>query len=652
MADNNVRQQMPPPGRGPGGPGGRHRHGGKIDFKTLKKEKDTVKRLLAYVWAPNKIRICIVLVSIILSSFAGTYGNLFLQTLLDDHVIPQIGAAHPVFGGLLKACVFMGCIYYVGVIANFLSARLMIAVSQRTMKKIRDEMFAKMQTLPVRFFDSNSYGNIMSHFTNDTDTLRQMISQSISQTVTSMVNIIVSLVSMLSLSPLLTVVTLFMVSFMIITTGKIGTLSSKRFVKLQADVANLNGYIEEMIEGQKVVKVFNYEEKAKDTFNDLNEELCDSASKAHILGGIMMPINMNLGNLSYLVVGLVGAALAIGGVGSLTIGTIVAFLTLSKQFNMPITTISQQLNSVIMALAGAKRIFTLIDQEPEPDEGDVGLVNVEEKDGKLVPAGSYSRTWAWAVPKANGEVEYVRLEGDVRLNGVTFGYVEGKTVLKDINLYAKPGQKVAFVGHTGAGKTTITNLLNRFYDVQQGTITYDGIDVMRIRKADLRRALGMVLQDTHLFTGTVMENIRYGRLDAPDEECIAAAKLANAHEFIMLLPDGYDTVLTGNGDGLSQGQRQLLNIARCAVADPPVMILDEATSSIDTRTEALVQDGMDALMTGRTVFVIAHRLSTVQNSDVIMVLDNGVIIERGDHDELIDQKGMYYKLYTGAFELE
>jgi ATP-binding cassette subfamily B multidrug efflux pump len=637
------------------GPGPRGRGmGGKIDFKTLKKEKDIFIRLLGYIWKPYKFRLMCVFLCIIAGAVTSAAGNLFLQRLIDNYVAPLLGSTDPVFTPLIKAIAVMGCIYMAGVISGFLTQRLMIAVTQGTMKSVRDKMFANMQNLPVKFFDMNAYGDIMSRFTNDTDTLRQMISMSLTQTVSSLVSIVVSFIAMLSLSLPMTGVVIVMVCVMLITTGAIGSVSGKYFAQQQRDLADVNAYVEEMMAGQKVVKVFNHEEKVKKEFSILNDTLQKSATKAHMYGGILMPVNMNIGNLSYITVGLVGGSLAIAGIGGLTLGTIISFLTLTRQFFMPITMFSQQLNSVIMALAGTRRIFELMDEEPEKDDGDVCLVNVEERNGQLVKTEKRSRLWAWEVPDENAEggVRYVKLAGDVRLKDVTFAYVEGKNVLIDINLYAKPGQKVAFVGHTGAGKTTITNLLNRFYDVQKGSIVYDGIDISRIRKQDLRHALGMVLQDTNLFTGTVMDNIRYGRLDATDEECIQAAKLANADEFINMLPDGYNTVLTSNGEGLSQGQRQLLNIARCAVADPPVMILDEATSSIDTRTEALVQAGMDALMEGRTVFVIAHRLSTIQNAKAIMVMENGRIIERGDHYDLIEQKGVYYKLYTGAFELD
>ncbi len=641
------RRPMGPPGRGRG-------RVGKIDFKTLKQEKGTVKRLLMYIWKPYKLRLMIVFLCIIFSAYASAAGSRFLKTLIDDYVLPLLGSPNPVFGPMIKAIGTMALIYYLGVCSGFLSQRLMIAVSQGTMKRVRDDMFSKMQTFSIRYFDTTPYGDIMSRYSNDTDTLRQMIGQSLVQFVSSTVSLITVFCMMLSLSPLMTAVVIIMSAVMIFCTGKVGGISSRFFIKQQKDLANVNANVEEIMEGQKVVKVFNHEKEAIDDFSALNDELYGSASMAHTLGSILMPINMNLGNLTYLVVGIVGSLLAIGGVGNIALGTIVSFLTLTRQFSMPVTMFSQQMNSVIMALAGARRIFELIDEPEEKDEGTVHLVNVEEKDGRLVKSDHRSRVWAWAVPddQAEGGVRYVELKGDVRMNDVTFAYVEGKTVLKDINLFAKPGQKVAFVGHTGAGKTTITNMLNRFYDVQEGTILYDGINVMDICKKDLRHALGIVLQDTNLFTGTVMDNIRYGRLDATDEECVEAAKLANADGFIRQLPQGYQTEISGTGDSLSQGQRQLLNISRCAVADPPVMILDEATSSIDTRTERQIQAGMDALMEDRTVFVIAHRLSTIQDAKVIMVMENGRIIERGDHDDLIAAKGMYYRLYTGAFELD
>ncbi len=644
-AKENVRVMHGPRGRG---------MSGKIDFKTLKKEKQTLIRLLSLIWKPYRFRLVSVFVCIIAGAVTSAAGNLFLRSLIDNYVRPLLASADPVFTPLIKAIAVMGVIYLAGVVSGFLQQRLMIPVTQGTMKGVRDKMFANMQTFPVKYFDTHAYGDIMSRFTNDTDTLRQMVAMSLTQTVASLVSVVVSLIAMLSLSLPMTGVVIIMVGVMLLTTGAVGGVSSKYFTKQQRDLAGVNAYVEEIMAGQKVVKVFNHEEKVKREFSVLNDTLQQSATKANTFGGILMPINMNIGNISYLIVGLVGGSLAVAGIGGLTLGTIISFLTLTRQFFMPITMFSQQINSVIMALAGTRRVFALMDEEPEKDDGDVCLVNVEERNGQLIKTDRRSRLWAWEVPDSNAErgVRYVKLSGDVRLKDVTFAYIEGKNVLLDINLYAKPGQKVAFVGHTGAGKTTITNLLNRFYDVQKGSIVYDGIDISRIRKQDLRHALGMVLQDTNLFTGTVMDNIRYGRLDATDDECIKAAKLANADEFINMLPDGYNTVLTSNGEGLSQGQRQLLNIARCAVADPPVMILDEATSSIDTRTEALVQAGMDALMEGRTVFVIAHRLSTVQNAKAIMVMENGRIIERGDHYDLIEQKGVYYKLYTGAFELD
>lgn len=619
----------------------------------------TVKRLMSYL-GKYKIAFAGVLICILLSAMASVASSMFLQTLIDDYIAPLLLTASPVFSGLLKALMMMGSFYLVGVLATLFYNRLMVTIAQGILKKIRDEMFDYMQMLPLKYFDTHSHGDVMSHFTNDTDTLRQMFTQSIPQTFSSLIMVAMTFCAMLSRSIWLTMFVVAFVFIMLKVTGKVAGMSGRYFVEQQKSLGGLNGYIEEMVNGQKVVKVFCHEQKAEEEFDRRNEALRDSATRANQYANILMPIMGNLGYLLYVMIAVVGGALALEGVtnisltgrGVLTLGTIASFLQLSRSFVQPIGQMSQQLNFVAMALAGAGRIFELMDEKSEVDDGYVTLVNGKYEDGALVESAERTGLWAWKHPHGDGSVTYTELKGEVRFFGVDFGYEEDKPVLHDITLYAEPGQKVAFVGATGAGKTTITNLINRFYDIADGKIRYDGININKIRKSDLRRSLGMVLQDVHLFTGTVMENIRYGKLDATDDECVAAAKLANAHDFITRLPNGYNTVLSGDGAGLSQGQRQLLSIARAAVADPPVMILDEATSSIDTRTEALVQRGMDSLMKGRTVFVIAHRLSTVQNADVIMVLDQGRIIERGSHEKLIADRGKYYQLYTGAFELE
>ncbi len=633
---------MPPMGgrRGPqGGPKS------KTPMKTL-------KRLLGYIMKRYKFRYLIVLVCIAISSVVQVIGTLFMKQLIDDYILPMLDGRVQTFQPLLEALLTLACIYVIGIICTYAYNLIMMYVSQGVLKSIRDDMFAHMETLPIKYFDTHQHGDIMSHYTNDTDTLRQMVSQSIPNLFSSGITLVSTFISMLVLSIPLTILVILGVFVMLKVSGKIGGQSAKYFVAQQNALGKTNGYIEEMMDGQKVVKVFCHEEQTKEEFNELNSNLFETAKSANIFANILMPINANIGNINYVVILIAGSLLAINGFGGLTLGALASFLQLAKSFNQPISQVAQQFNSIVMALAGAERIFELLDEKPEEDEGYVSLVRCKvHEDGTIEECTERTGTWAWKHPHHDGTLTYTQMKGDVTLDGVDFGYTDDKIVLHDVTMYAEPGQKLAFVGSTGAGKTTITNLLNRFYDIQDGKIRIDGININKIKKPELRRAFGVVLQDTHLFTGTIMDNIRYGRLNATDEEVIAAAKLANAHHFITKLPEGYQTVITGDGGTLSQGERQLLAIARAAIADPPVLVLDEATSSIDTRTEQIVQSGMDRLMAGRTVFVIAHRLSTVKDSACIMVLEQGRIIERGSHEDLLKQHGKYYQLYTGKFEL-
>ena len=620
-----------------------------VSKNTLK----TAKRLLRYVTETYKVQFIIVFICILLSAVASISVSLSLKFLLDDFIIPLIGNTNPNYSQFYQALTVLGCIFIMGVISTFIYTRMMVYIGQGVLKRVRDDMFEHMQTLPIRYFDQNTNGSIMSLYTNDTDTLRQMISQAIPQALISFFTIIVTFISMLILSPLLTVLAVLIIGIMIAVTKMIGGNSGKYFVRQQMSLADVTGFVEERMNGQRVIKVFNHERKSEEEFDKLNENLFESAAKANKFANMMGPVIGNIGNLQFVLTAVFGGILSVQGVGGITLGVMASYLQFTKSFTQPFMQVAQQFNSIIMALAGAERIFELIDQEPESDEGYVTLVNAKkDENGIITESKERTGMWAWKHPHSvDGSDSYTELTGDVHFEDVTFGYNEDKVILHNISLFAKPGQKLAFVGSTGAGKTTITNLINRFYDIQKGKIRYDGINIRKIKKDDLRRSLGIVLQDTHLFTGTIKENIRYGKLDATDEEVYGAARLAHADQFIKMLPDGYDTMISGDGEELSQGQRQLLSIARAAVADPPVLILDEATSSIDTRTESIVQQGMDNLMKGRTVFVIAHRLSTIRNSDAIIVLEHGKIIERGNHDELIKQKGTYYQLYTGKLEL-
>ncbi len=637
MAEKNTKPVHGPGGRGPKGPRPKVENPGRLFM-----------RLLAYIMKNYAVHCILVVICIFITVLASVQGTWFMQTLIDSYILPLIGQADPDFSGLLHAIMRVSIFYLIGALASYIYTRIMVNVSQGTLKNLRDDMFTHMEELPIRYFDTHYHGDIMSTYTNDIDTLRQMISQSMPQFLNSIITIVSVFVSMLLLNVPLTIVTLLMIGVTLFATKKIGALSAKYFIAQQKDIATVNGYIEEMMNGQKVVKVFTHEEESIENFNKLNDQLFHSADNANKFGNILMPVNAQIGNISYVLCALVGGVLALNGVGGFTLGKLASFLTYNKSFSQPVNQLSMQLNNIVMALAGSERIFKLLDEEPETDDGYVTLVRARKENGQIVESKERTGMWAWKhTHQADGSVDYIELKGDVVFDDVDFGYNPDKIVLHNVDLYATPGQKIAFVGSTGAGKTTITNLINRFYDIQDGKIRYDGININKIKKDDLRHSLGIVLQDTHLFTATVMENIRYGKLDATDEEVIAAAKLANADTFIHQLPDGYNTLLTGDGANLSQGQRQLLAIARAAIADPPVLILDEATSSIDTRTEKIVQDGMDKLMAGRTTFVIAHRLSTVKNSDCIIVLEQGRVIERGNHDKLMEEKGKYYQLYTG-----
>lgn len=629
----------------------RPQHGARVSKEDMKVQSKNLSRLFRIVFKMYPFHLIAVVILIIFSSIANIQGTMFMQPLINDYILPMVRNHSTDFDPLLEAILKVARFYVIGIISTYIYNLLMVFVAQGTLKKLRNELFCHMEKLPIRYFDTHQHGDIMSVYTNDIDTLRQVLSQSFPQMISSAITVVMTLVSMFILNVPLTILTLLMVGLMFMVTGKIGSLSGKYFVEQQKAIGAVNANIEEMMNGQKVVKIFNHEEEAIEAFDKLNDEVFEASNKANGYANILMPANAQIGNVSYVLVAVVGGALALGNVGGFTLGGLAAFLTFNKSFNMPINQVSQQMNFIVMAMAGASRIFEVMDQEAETDEGYVTLVNAKEEDGDLVETEEHTGMWAWKhYHAADQTTTYMPLMGEVVFDDVDFGYNEEKTVLHNIKLFAKPGQKIAFVGATGAGKTTITNLINRFYDIEDGKIRYDGININKIKKADLRKSLGIVLQDTHLFTGTVAENIRYGKLDATDEEVKAAAKLANADSFIRHLPKGYDTVLEGDGQNLSMGQRQLLAIARAAIADPPVLILDEATSSIDTRTEKLVQDGMDRLMHGRTTFVIAHRLSTIRNSDCIMVLDHGRIIERGNHEELMTEKGKYFQLYTGKIQ--
>ena len=643
MSDqNNNSNAQPVRQRAGGGPA--------VTKGTLK----TAKRLLGYVISTYKVQFIIVLICILMSSIASISVSLSLKFLLDDFIIPLIGQQDPDYTELYQALTLLGTIFLLGVISTFIYSRMMVVIGQGVLKRVRDEMFEHMQTLPIRYFDQNTNGSIMSLYTNDTDTLRQMINQSIPQVLMSAFTIVVTFISMLVLSPILTALAVLMILVMILVSKVVTGNSGKYFIRQQLDLADITGFVEERMNGQRVIKIFNHERRTEEEFDRLNESLYESASTAHTFASMMGPIIGNIGNLQFVLTAVLGGLLSVAGVGGITLGVMASYLQFTKSFTQPFMQIAQQFNSIVMALAGAERIFSMMDEEPEVDEGYVTLVNAKRNpDGSLTECKERTGLWAWKHPhQADGTVTYTELKGDVRFFDMSFGYTPDHMVLHNLSLYAKPGQKLAFVGSTGAGKTTITNLINRFYDVQDGKIRYDGININKIKKTDLRHSLGIVLQDTHLFTGTIKENIRYGKLDATDGEVYAAARLAHADQFIQMLPNGYDTMLTSDGEELSQGQRQLLAIARAAIADPPVLILDEATSSIDTRTERIVQEGMDNLMRGRTVFVIAHRLSTIRNSDAIMVLEHGRIIERGTHEDLLALKGTYYALYTGKLELD
>lgn len=637
MSEQKNSKPIGGPGRGPKGPKSKVENPGKLFM-----------RLLRYLMKNYAIHIILVVILIFISVIASVQGTAFMKTLVDGYIAPLLKSENPDFSGLLHAIERVAVFYGIGIVAGYTQSKLMIYVSQGTLRNLRNDMFTHMEELPIRFFDTHSHGDIMSTYTNDIDTLRQMISQSMPQLLNSIITIVSVFIYMVMFNVPLTILTLVMVVVMLICTKKIGGQSAKYFIAQQKDIATVNGYIEEMMNGQKVVKVFTHEEESMKDFNELNDKLFESADNANAFGNILMPVVAQIGNISYVLCAMVGGALALNNVGGFTLGGLASFLTFNKSFNQPINQISMQLNNIIMALAGCERIFKLLDEEKETDDGYVTLVNAKKENGQIVETTEHTGLWAWKhTHQADGSIEYKELKGDVVFDDVDFGYNPEKIVLHNVDLYATPGQKIAFVGSTGAGKTTITNLINRFYDIQDGKIRYDGININKIKKDDLRSSLGIVLQDTHLFTASVMDNIRYGKLDATEEEVIAAAKLANADTFIRQLPDGYNTMLTGDGANLSQGQRQLLAIARAAIADPPVLILDEATSSIDTRTEKIVQDGMDKLMHGRTTFVIAHRLSTVKNSDCIIVLEQGRVIERGNHEQLIAEHGKYYQLYTG-----